>query len=403
MSCRKLLACAKCGLCSTQRITLMSETPPAVSYPYSPGYGPAFTDLRNVIQARFTVLDAFIDPNGIPTFVVHPGDTEERFKSVLEDFSRMNLVSSLRRDGDRLLIRVFTKPRMKPSRSGVNLVLLMVTLGTIFASGYFGFMNTPILRDVLLKDSNPYLQAGLFAVCLFGIIGLHETGHLVACRRYNLDFTLPYFIPGPPPFGTFGAVVSLRSAPTNRNQLFDLGFAGPFAGFIATVIISVISFQLAIQVTLQQAIAWEEQKLIQQAFWPMYPYLFEILQPIVRPLPEGYSLILTQVELAAWVGSLLTFLNILPVWELDGGHISRAVLGPRGHKVASAIGILVLFATGYWFFGLFILFWMFASKRGAAGAEPLDDVSPLSRSRKVFYIITLLITALCFVTVPYGL
>jgi membrane-associated protease RseP (regulator of RpoE activity) len=77
----------------------------------------------------------------------------------------------------------------------------------------------------------------------------------------------------------------------------------------------------------------EMEKLVQQAFWPMYPLLFDIVQPIIRPTLEGYSLILTQVELAAWVGSLLTFLNILPVWELDGGHISRAVFGARGHRI----------------------------------------------------------------------
>jgi len=375
----------------------MSEIPSRGPYP-QPTYGPAFVDLRNVIQARFTVLDAFIDPNGIPSFVIAPDDTEFKFKSVIADFSRMNLVAFLRRDSGRLLIKVFPKPHPKPARPGMNLVLLVATLGTIFFSGYMGFMNTQILRDVLLKDANPYLQAGLFAVCLFGIIGTHETGHLLTCRRYNLDFTLPYFIPGPPPFGTFGAVVSLRSAPTNRNELFDLGLSGPLAGFIATVIISILSFQLAIQVSLQQAMAWEQQKLIQQAFWPMYPLLFDIIQPIVRPMLEGYSLILTQIELAAWVGALLTFLNILPVWELDGGHISRAVFGARGHRIASAIGILVLFATGYWFFGIFILFWMFATRRGIAGAEPLDDVSPISRSRKILYLLTLVITVLCFVS-----
>jgi Zn-dependent protease len=89
---------------------------------------------------------------------------------------------------------------------------------------------------------------------------------------------------------------------------------------------------------------------------------------------------------------------MLPVWELDGGHISRAVFGPRGHKVASIIGIMVLFATGYWFFGIFILFWMFAGKRGLAGAEPLDDVTPLSKSRKTLYLVALVITVLCFVS-----
>jgi len=376
---------------------VMSGIPPNGPYSSSP-YGPAFVDLKNVIQSRFNVLDAFIDPNGIPSFVIAPENTDIKFRAIVEDFAKMNLVAMLRRHDDRLLIKVFTKPTARPSRFSLNLVLLGATLATIFYAGYFGFLNTPILHEVLQKDKNPFLQAGLFMVCLFGIIGLHELGHLLACRKYNLDFTLPYFIPGPPPFGTFGAVVSLRSAPINRNQLFDLGFSGPLAGFMATVVISIISFQLAIQVTLQQAIAWGQQELVQQAFWPMYPLLFDIIQPIIRPMLEGYSLILTQVELAAWVGALLTFLNLLPVWELDGGHISRAVFGARGHRIASAIGILILFVTGYWFFGIFILFWMFSTRRGMAGTEPLDDVSPLSRSRKLMFLLIIVITVLCFVS-----
>ncbi|MGC8961827.1 MAG: site-2 protease family protein, partial [Candidatus Bathyarchaeia archaeon] len=170
--------------------------------------------------------------------------------------------------------------------------------------------------------------------------------------------------------------------------------------FMATLLVTVISLKMGFLVSLEQAAEWETKGLIQTAKWPMYPLLFDVLLPMVRPIPRGYSLILTHIEFAAWVGALVTFLNILPIWQLDGGHISRAVLGVRGHRIASLIGLVILFATGYWFFALFLLLWMLSSGRGLAGAEPLDDVSPLSNSRKALYILALIILVLCFVELP---
>ena len=106
--------------------------------------------------------------------------------------------------------------------------------------------------------------------------------------------------------------------------------------------------------------------------------------------------ILGQVIFAAWIGSLLTFLNTLPIWQLDGGHVARAVLGPKGHKMASVVGLGVLFFSGFWVFALLLLVFIMAGRRSWAGVEPLDDVSPLSNSRKASFFILLTISALCF-------
>ena len=109
---------------------------------------------------------------------------------------------------------------------------------------------------------------------------------------------------------------------------------------------------------------------------------------------------LGQTLFAAWVGSLVTFLNLLPIWQLDGGHISRAVFGRKGHVVASSIGLGILIVSGYWFFALFLIMLMTASRRVSAAAEPLEDVSGLSRGRTLFYVVVLVILALSFVTPP---
>jgi membrane-associated protease RseP (regulator of RpoE activity) len=108
-----------------------------------------------------------------------------------------------------------------------------------------------------------------------------------------------------------------------------------------------------------------------------------------------------QLFFAAQIGALLTFLNLVPTWQLDGGHISRAVFGADGHRVASVIGLLLLFLSGYFTFAILILAFMFFSRRGLAGVEPLDDISPVSNSRKILYILGLGMLLLTFAFSPF--
>ncbi len=361
----------------------------------------SFLELKSLISSKFNVSDAYIDERGVPNFVILPEITKENFKKASKELMKLNLIPFLRKEGNRYVLKILLKPMERKRKSNfLNLILLSVTLGTIFLAGYYSFINTPVLKNVLMRNENAFIQAALFTISLFAIIGLHESGHIIACKLHGLDFSLPYFIPGPPPFGTFGAIVSLRSPPTNRDELFDIGFAGPFAGFIATTLIAILSFKLGFLVPEAEVAVWEQQKLVQRMDWPRSPLLFELLLPFIRQIPQGFRLVLTQIEFAAWVGALLTFLNILPIWQLDGGHVARSIFGASGHKIASAIGLIVLIFSGYWFFALFLLLWMFGSGRGLIGAEPLDDVSPLSNSRKILYALSLVMLILCFIAFP---
>jgi membrane-associated protease RseP (regulator of RpoE activity) len=215
-----------------------------------------------------------------------------------------------------------------------------------------------------------------------------------------MDATLPYFVPAPPPFpfGTFGAVISLRAPPVNRDQLFDLGISGPFAGFLATIGVAVFAFLTAPLITQQEAAKLISENLLSNQGWPYTPLLFELVGYLnLRIVPDGYSLVLTQLAFAAEVGALITFLNILPVWQLDGGHISRAMFGDRGHKAVAFAGFAVLFFAGYYGFALLLVFFMLASRRPLEGVEPLDDVSPLSKTRKVLFSLSLVMLVLSFV------
>jgi membrane-associated protease RseP (regulator of RpoE activity) len=241
----------------------------------------------------------------------------------------------------------------------------------------------------------------LFAGSIIAIIGLHELGHKVAAWYHRLDATLPYFLPGPPPIGTFGAVISLRSPPANKDQLFDLGFSGPFVGFVVTVVVAVLSVLTSPVLDAATVGSLAKEGLLSELNWPNIPALMVLLGLFdLRHIPNGYELVLNQVAFAAQVGALVTFLNILPVWQLDGGHISRAMFGRDGHRWATYLGMgFLLLNPRYWFFAMFLLVVMFARGRGVTGVEPLDDVSPLSRWRKLVYVVALAMLALTFVII----
>ncbi len=264
------------------------------------------------------------------------------------------------------------------------------------------------------STANPYLKAGLFAGGLLSIIGLHEFGHKAAARHHKMDATLPYFVPGPPPIGTFGALISLKSPPANRDQLFDLGLSGPVIGFIVTIAVAALSVFIGILPNASQATqldTWNGTCAAQLGVSSCFsnidfgliarqPLILIIISQVTSMIRPGV-LLDSQLFFAAQIGALLTFLNIVPAWQLDGGHISRAVFGPGGHRVASVIGLALLFLAGYYPFGLLVLAFMFFSRRGFAGVEPLDDISPVSNSRKLLYIFALVMLILTFAYSPF--
>ncbi len=353
--------------------------------------------LRGLVQLRFNVIDAYVDQYGLPNFLVDREPVKEKFKDLLGDLRPLHLSGSVRPQSDKLLIRVFQRIQARPSNPLVNILLMFVTIGTIlFASYSLTYSMDPQLLKTVFGGLNLTTQIAMFAGALFGIIALHESGHKLAATFHRMDSTLPYFIPGPPPFGTFGAVISLKSPPANRDELFDLGFSGPAVGFIATIVVAVVSILTAPLVPQPLVQTLVQQGLLAVQEWPRTPLLMILLSYLdIRPVVPGQILVLTQVGFAAQIGALVTFLNIVPAWQLDGGHIMRAALGPQGHRIATGIGLAALALAGYWPFALLILIFMF-TRGGWVGVEPLDDVSSLSNGRRVMFALALAILVLCF-------
>jgi Zn-dependent protease len=383
--------------------------------------GPSLETVKSIVASQFQVKDAFLDPYGIPTILVAAEPTREKFKSVVEQLRAQGLLGALRGTGDILTIKIFQKPRVRPSRKRINLWMFLITIVTLMYAGYFVWSGSlfgitssnPLidqLNGIISPGYNPYVEAATFAIGLLAIIGLHEFGHKAATNYHGMDASFPYFIPGPPPIGTFGALISLKSPPANRDQLFDLGFSGPVVGFVVTIAVAMVGMLFGPPIT--------QAKLDQYAIWyatcsaqvgagtcsasvsfPAYPLLLVLLSNLKNQLNPNVFLN-GQLFFAAQIGGLLTFLNIIPAWQLDGGHISRAVFGPRLHRFATLIGLGILLWTRFYVFALLVLVMMSLSGRGTGGVEPLDDVSPISNLRKILYVFGLVMLVLTFANAP---
>jgi membrane-associated protease RseP (regulator of RpoE activity) len=268
--------------------------------------------------------------------------------------------------------------------------------------GYILYVPEYYLRQValLLEEAlrHPALigQGVTFACALLAILTAHEAGHYVACRRYGVDATLPFFIPAPPLFmaGTFGAFIKIKSPIPAQRALFDIGVAGPLAGFVVALPIA-----LAGILTLQPS----STPMLDGAIILNDP-------PLFRLMAQVFHINLTNAQagplyFAAWIGLLVTSLNLMPVGQLDGGHATYAVFGARAHKYLGQAAFTVVAALallGWRWHGSpsgFLYTVLLAVMLRVRHPQPEDD-TPLDRSRMIVALLTLLVFALSFTPFP---
>lgn len=240
------------------------------------------------------------------------------------------------------------------------------------------------------------LQAGMvYSFAVLTILAAHEMGHYIACRWYGVSATLPYFIPVPiPPVGTFGAFIKIKSPIPSRRALFDIGIAGPLAGFVFAVPIAFIAHYYA-----QPA---PPAELAEGMIRLQDPLLFKFFQRLLH-LPT--DLLLNPVMWAAWIGLFMTALNLLPVGQLDGGHVTYAIFGRRGHRAVALGSYLSVIALalysirgGMW---NWVVYAIILTLMLRVGHPPVvDEQEPLGWPRKLVALIGLLIFILCFMPFP---
>jgi membrane-associated protease RseP (regulator of RpoE activity) len=241
-------------------------------------------------------------------------------------------------------------------------------------------------------------SGALYALWVFVILGVHEMGHYAACRYYRIPVTLPFFLPGPPPLGSFGAVIRIRGVIPNRKALFDIAAAGPIAGFVVALPV-LIAGLLRATPTPPEAIAASATgySLGQPGFVMLFGDLF---------VDMTQSLSVGSLFGAGWVGMLVTSLNLFPVGQLDGGHAAYA-LSRRTHRItarATLAGMVALMVVQIAIFGQFpgyllwfgILLWM-------RDRHPrlLDEDAPLGTGRKLVAILLVIMFICAFIPVPF--
>jgi membrane-associated protease RseP (regulator of RpoE activity) len=287
----------------------------------------------------------------------------------------------------------------KLTRPGVALILLLATLLTTTLAG--ALMANPKLNRLDFAT----LQTGLpYALALLAILGTHELGHYLIARRYRIRATLPYFIPVPPamvfPFGTFGAFIQLRSHVPDRKALFDVGLAGPLAGFIVTI--PVLFWGLAHSTPTQ--LTAQSGMLNFESFRPSASLLLAILSKLAlgNVLSAETALKLHPVAVAGCLGLVITALNLMPVGQLDGGHIVHAMFGQRrGANIGQIARLLVL---GLSFVQREFLLWAVLLFFMPAVDEPaLNDVSELDNKRDFLGLLALGILVTIILPAPYAM
>ena len=325
------------------------------------------------------------------------------FKSKFEELARrledMNYLVRLEKmdDGKYIIIQKFTpkKQRKWLSASWTPRILFAIVVTFVMIDGYY----RTDLANSIVEIGNPYEMAGIYTLSLLGILGIHESGHLIAAKAHKLKTTWPYFIPGLPIIGipTFGAFIQSRGLTINREILFDVAIAGPIAGLIIAIIVSLFAAYTApvIDGEVAQGL-YDDSRLIE---WNLgEPILMKASLALFGKGGDDHVVYQTPLLFAAWVGFLITFINLLPAWQLDGGHLARTLVGPKLHRYATYGSMAILVLLNFWVMALLILF---LSSRSPS-ANPLDDISPLSKNRKLAYVGIIVLAILC-APLPSGL
>ncbi|HVA45314.1 MAG TPA: site-2 protease family protein [Pirellulales bacterium] len=265
----------------------------------------------------------------------------------------------------------------------------------------------PAGRQVLLPAAlfvatclSTYHVGGLaYAVPVMLILTTHELGHFFQALRYRVPASLPFFIPMPvPPVGTMGAVIGMQAHVGDRKALYDIGITGPLAGLVPAIICSIVGLQWS-HVEIVNHGAAEHVKFISLG----EPLLFKLLSHLTfGPLNEGQDVILHPLAFAGWVGIFITGLNLIPIGQLDGGHVLYALLLRRAHRIALFLifaATFAMFVFQYWGWSLMLmlLFWT-----GPRHPPTADDGVPLGRGRIVLGWLTLAFVLIGFTPEPFN-
>ena len=369
----------------------------APSGPIPSGGGSELERIRRIVSTQFPIYDTRVGPQSLLLAVqIDLATLESKFDQLRRDLWAAGYIPILRRQQGEDFLEVVPRPRVRNRRDWVNIALLAATVVTTTFAGaliWLTYVGGTTLSPIDFLDG-----AVFFSIPVLAILGCHELAHYFVARRRKIDASLPYFIPLPPPFlfGTFGAFISIREPFPDKKALFDIGAAGPLAGFVTSIPVALAGLYLSAHTGAPPA-TYCGPTILGVSYGNIHtgPSLFWNFLGLFFP---NSLLTLHPLALAGWVGIFVTSINLLPAGQLDGGHIFRALFGDRIRYVSyGTVGLLFLFGvfyTGWLFFGILILL------LGVRHPPPLNDVTPLDRRRLVVGAVVVLVLVTGFVVQP---
>ena len=304
-------------------------------------------------------------------------------RDIRRRLSEYRLGSTVEDYGDSHLVRIRTH---KVALSRIPVVPIALFIATVLTTLGAGAMMEGAVSVTEIFKGIP------FSATLIGILGVHELGHYFASKKNNVEASLPYFIPVPFGIGTFGAIIKMRSPIPSRRSLMEIGASGPIAGFLVAV----------------PALYWG---LTQSQILPAIPgagiklgdslLLIALSHLALPPVPEGFDIYLNSVAFAGWIGLMVTALNLLPIGQLDGGHVTYAMFG-RKHTVIARLAFLPLLSLAFlsvnWLLWAALIFFFVRFRHPPV----LDEVTPLKTRHRAMASASLIMFILCFTPVPFS-
>ncbi|MBI3596043.1 MAG: site-2 protease family protein [Nitrospirae bacterium] len=267
----------------------------------------------------------------------------------------------------------------------VNLLLFIATIFTTILAGALQQGAEVFQHPAALVQGIP------FSFTLMAILLTHEMGHYLTSRYHGVSATLPYFIPAPSIIGTFGAFIRMTSPILSKRALIDIGASGPIAGFVVAII------AVAVGLHYSQVVEVSTLKGIKLGT----PLIFSMISGLtIGPVPVNYDVLLHPIAFAGWIGMFVTALNLIPIGQLDGGHVVYAVFGRR-HRTLSLVMIPTLILLGIYGWPGWFLWAILPLIFGINHPPVLDSDSPLDRSRQIIGWISLAIFVLTFTPTPF--
>lgn len=363
----------------------------------------SYERVLNIVKRNFPVIAGDFDNSGIFIKVIwDPKDSSDAFERVRAKLRSLGFFPKLVENGNETVLAIFPLPKRGSSKITTNIILLILTVFTTVWAGASlweerrgGMIDSGDIFRILADPVDMVMGALTFAFPLLLILGTHELGHYFASRRYDVDASLPYFIPIPPvisPFGTFGALISMKEPISNKKALVDIGAAGPIAGFIVAIPVTIIGLMLT-------GIYPSTAEMVEGLYYINInpPLLFRGIMSITGISLESD---LYPTAIAGWIGLFVTSINLFPAGQLDGGHIARGALGERGKFLSflTVAGLLVLGVLTP--FKTYLIFAFLILLMGTRHPPPLDDVTNISKRQVMTAIFAVLIFIVTFHPLP---